>query len=154
MRVLFICMGNICRSPTAEVVLRDLLRREAPELNVEVDSAGIHGFHRGEAPDHRACRAARRRGLEMRMLRARQVRVDDFQQFDIVLVMDRENLRDALDLAPPGCRDRVKLLLDYAPTQPHREVPDPYYGEEAGFEDVLDLVEIGARGLLAVLRQG
>ncbi len=152
MRVLLVCMGNICRSPTAEVVLRDLLRREAPELNIEIDSAGIHDFHRGEPPDRRACAAARRRGLNMDMLRARQLRIEDFKRFDLVLVMDRENHRDALALAPPDYRDRVKLLLDYAPAQPHREVPDPYYGDEAGFETALDLIEAGARGLLAELR--
>lgn len=152
MRVLFVCMGNICRSPTAEVVLRDLLQREAPELDIEVDSAGTHDFHCGQPPDHRACAAARRRGLDMGMLRARQLSAADFRHFDLVLVMDRENHRDALALAPSGYRDRVKLLLDYAPAQPYREVPDPYHGDEASFETALDLIEAGAQGLLAELR--
>ena len=152
MRVLFVCMGNICRSPTAEAVFRELLRREAPELGIEVDSAGIQDFHRGEPPDRRAIQAARRRGFDLRALRARQLQRADFEDFDLILVMDRENHRDALSLAPARCHQRIRLLLDYAPHQALREVPDPYYGDAAGFEQVLDLVESASRGLLGSLR--
>jgi protein-tyrosine phosphatase len=150
-RVLFVCLGNICRSPTAEAVFRELARREAPDLAVEVDSAGTHGFHAGSAPDERAIAAARRRGFDMTELRARVVTPADFERFDLVLAMDEQNYRQLRHIAPAAQRERVHLLLDFAPQLQRRDVPDPYYGGATGFEEVLDLVEEAARGLLAAL---
>jgi len=150
-RILFVCMGNICRSPTAEAVFRELLKREAPQLAVELDSAGIHGLHVGEPPDRRAIAAARRRGIDMSSLRARQLQRGDFTRFDLILVMDEENHRDALTLAPTGEQRRIRRLLEFAP-HAGAEIPDPYYGGAAGFETVLDLIEAASHGLLRELR--
>ncbi len=150
-RVLFVCMGNICRSPTAEAVFRELLRREAPGLAIETDSAGTHGYHTGNAPDTRAVAAAERRGFDMSALRARPVTMADFERFDLVLAMDEQNLRWLRQMAPAAQCRRVRLFLDYAPQLNRRDVPDPYYGGPAAFEEVLDLVEVAARGLLAAL---
>jgi protein-tyrosine phosphatase len=152
-RILFVCLGNICRSPTAEAVLRELLRREAPDLSVEIDSAGIGSWHIGEPPDERALAAARRRGLDMSRLRARQIASEDFARFDFILAMDRANLADLRRRAPSQYRERVQLFLEFAPDLELDEVPDPYYGGEAGFEEVLDLAEQAARGLLSHLRK-
>lgn len=149
-RVLFVCMGNICRSPTAEAVVREFAQREAG-IALEVDSAGTHGYHTGDAPDERSIVAARRRGFDLAKLRARVVELADFEQFDLVLAMDDAVLQRLRELAPPRHADRVKLFLDFAPGLGRRDVPDPYYGGAAGFEEVLDLVEEGARGLLAAL---
>jgi protein-tyrosine phosphatase len=151
-RVLFVCMGNICRSPTAEAVFRDVLAREGSGLVVEADSAGTHAYHVGEPPDSRAIEAARRRGISMQHLRARVVTRDDFLSFDQLLAMDEQNLDHLQRLAPHGYRQRAKLFLEYAPGTGLLEVPDPYYGGEAGFEQVLDLVEQASRGLLEALR--
>ncbi|MEX1993591.1 MAG: low molecular weight protein-tyrosine-phosphatase [Steroidobacteraceae bacterium] len=150
-RVLFVCLGNICRSPTAEAVFRDLVQRQAARLAIEVDSAGTHAWHAGSAPDERAITAARRRGIDMSRLRARKVEAADFERFDLVLAMDEQNLQRLRQLAPATHRDRVRLFLDYAPQLERRDVPDPYYGDATGFEEVLDLVEEAARGLLAAL---
>ena len=150
-RILFVCLGNICRSPTAEAVLREFARREAADLAVEVDSAGTHGYHIGHPPDERSIAAARRRGFDMRMLRARVVETADFARFDLVLAMDEPVYEHLRQIAPRGQADRVRFFLEYAPQLDRREVPDPYYGGEAGFEEVLDLVEEAARGLLAAL---
>lgn len=150
-RILFVCLGNICRSPTAEAVLRDLLAREAPDLEVEIDSAGIGSWHIGEPPDDRAVTAARRRGLDMSRLRARQIASEDFARFDFILAMDRANLADLRRRAPVQYRERVRLFLEFAPDVGLEDVPDPYYGGEAGFEEVLDLAEQAARGLLSHL---
>ncbi len=150
--VLFVCMGNICRSPTAEAVFRALLRTEGAGLAVRTDSAGTHDYHVGHSPDRRAQSAGRRRGVEMGDLRARHLRAEDFEAFDYVLVMDERNLADARDIAPAKFRARLKLLLEFAPELGRREVPDPYYGGAAGFEDVLDLAEAASRGLLKELR--
>ena len=150
-RILFVCLGNICRSPTAEAVFRDLVLREAPGLVIEADSAGTHAYHAGSAPDARAVAAALNRGIDMSRLRARIVEQADFEHFDLLLAMDQQNYRHLVQIAPPERRDRVRMLLDFAPDQERREVPDPYYGGATGFEDVLDLVEEAARGLLATL---
>jgi protein-tyrosine phosphatase len=149
MRLLFVCMGNICRSPTAEAVFADLVRREAPHAGIEIDSAGTHDYHLGAPPDARAIAAARRRGIDMSALRARQLVEEDFTRFDLLLAMDERNRRDMLARAAPA--ERVRLLLDYAPELGVREVPDPYYGGPRDFEQVLDLVEPAARGLLRTL---
>lgn len=151
-RVLFVCLGNICRSPTAEGVARELARREAPELAIEFDSAGTADYHVGEAPDFRTIEAARRRGYDLSDLRARQFSRDDFDRFDLVLAMDDANLADLRALATKGAAE-PKLFMDFAPHASTREVPDPYYGKEAGFDRVIDLVEEGARGLIAAMRK-
>lgn len=148
MRVLFVCLGNICRSPTAEAVFRSIAAREAPQLRIEVDSAGTAGYHIGEPPDRRSQDAARRRGYDLAPLRARLVAREDFERFDFVLAMDRENLTVLRELAPAAVRDRVRLFLEFAPETDMTEVPDPYYGGANGFEEVLDLVEAASRGLL------
>jgi protein-tyrosine phosphatase len=151
-KILFVCLGNICRSPTAEAVLRGLAAREAPELAITVDSAGTANYHPGSPPDRRSQAAARLRAYDLSPLRARQVCNADFAEFELILAMDRENLQVLEDRAPSGARGRIQLFLDYAPEQPVREVPDPYYGGTRGFEAVLDLIEAGARGLLRRLR--
>lgn len=152
MKILFVCLGNICRSPTAEAVLRGIAVREAPDLVITVDSAGTANYHPGARPDRRAQAAARRRAYDLSALRARQVRNEDFAAFDLILAMDRNNLQELQERAPPDARAKVQLFLDYAPEQPVREVPDPYYGGSNGFEEVLDLIEAAARGLLRRLR--
>ena len=153
MKILFVCLGNICRSPTAEGVLRTLAAREAPELPLEVDSAGPAGYHVGEPPDPRTQQAAARRGYNLTALRARVVEPADFERFDLILGMDEENLRVLRRRAPTHSHERLRLLLDFAPESGSRDVPDPYYGGPNGFEEVLDLVEAATRGLLAHLRQ-
>lgn len=152
MRVLFVCLGNICRSPSAEAVLREIAAREAPELEIEVDSAGTAGYHVGSPPDLRSQEAARRRGYDMAPLRARVVEPADFERFDLILAMDRNNLSILRRRAPAAVRERVRLFLEFAPDAGASEVPDPYYGGDAGFEHVLDLVEAASRGLIAHLR--
>jgi protein-tyrosine phosphatase len=144
-------MGNICRSPMAEAVFRSLAQRDWPDLAVAADSAGTHGYHIGHAPDARAQRVARAHGIDMSALRARQLLVEDFDRFDWILVMDLQNRTDALELAPRKSRQRLRLLLDYAPQLAVREIPDPYYGELSDFERVFELVEQAARGVLQSL---
>jgi len=145
--VLFVCLGNICRSPTAEGVLRAIAAREYPGLVLEVDSAGTADYHVGEPPDRRTVAAARRRGYDLAGLRARQVQPEDFNRFDFVLAMDRANLAALARLRPEDASARLALFLDFAPDS-GLEVPDPYYGSVEDFERVLDLCESGARGLL------
>ncbi len=151
-RVLFVCMGNICRSPTAEGVFRDTLRTRAPELDVRVDSAGTHAYHVGEPPDRRSSRAAARRGIDLSGQRARRVTVADFSAFDLVLAMDEDNYRILSSISPPEYRSRIRLFMEFAPEAGRSSVPDPYYGGSTGFEHVLDLVEEASLGLLAYLQ--
>jgi protein-tyrosine phosphatase len=145
-------MGNICRSPTAEAVFVALLRRCGMTDKIEADSAGTHSYHVGEPPDSRSQRVAATHGVDMSGLRARLLISQDFERFDWVLVMDRQNRDAALTLAPKKSRHRVRLLLDFAPEQPLREVPDPYCGELCDFEQVFDLAQQAAAGLLQFLR--
>ncbi len=151
MRILFCCMGNICRSPTAEGVFRHLLTQRAPQLRIEIDSAGTHDYHVGAPPDRRALAAAARRGIDLSSLRARQVSERDFEDFDLILAMDEANFEELRRLAPPVRRDRVRLLMEFAPDAPARVVPDPYYGGAQGFEEVLDLLEEASEGLIREL---
>lgn len=151
MKVLFVCMGNICRSPTVEGVFRRLLAERAPGLQVEVDSAGTHDYHAGDAPDRRAIVAAARRGVDIAGLRARVVEEADFERFDLLLAMDRLNRKVLLDRSPRQYRDRVRLFLEFAPGVDEQDVPDPYYGGPVGFERVLDLAEEASIGLLQEL---
>ena len=153
MRILFVCLGNICRSPTAEVVFRTVASREAPDIVVEIDSAGTAGYHVGEPPDRRTRQAAARRGYDLSQLRARVVEPRDFEHYDLILAMDSENLRVLERRAPPQARERLRLFLEFAPEAGITEVPDPYYGGPNGFEDVLDLIEAASRGLLEHLRR-
>ena len=141
-RVLFVCMGNICRSPMAQGVLERRLREEQLENHVEVDSAATHHFHSGEPPDRRGVAAARNRGIEIGHQRARPVRDDDFLEFDLILAMDSDNERALRAVCPPYYSDRVKLVMDYAPGMREREIPDPYYVGGQGFEKVLDMLEL------------
>lgn len=152
-RVLFVCMGNICRSPTAHGVFRELVQREGLAERIEIDSAGTHAYHVGEPPDRRAQHAALRRGVELADLRARRAEAEDFERFDYLLAMDQDNYHGLSRIAPEGLHDRIHMFMDFAPQMRTREVPDPYYGGEAGFEQVLDLVEAAAAGLLAEIRQ-
>jgi protein-tyrosine phosphatase len=151
MRLLFVCLGNICRSPTAEGVMRHLLVEEGLDEVVELDSAGTGDWHVGHAPDHRSASAASGRGIELTG-QARQVELADFEAYDLVLAMDRANHDDLLALAPDeAARERVRLLREYDPeavATGELEVPDPYYGAADGFEDVLDLVTRACAGLL------
>ena len=153
MRVLFVCLGNICRSPTAEAVFRAVAAREAPDLKIEIDSAGIAGYHVGEPPDERSQAAARRRGYDLSPLRARMVAPEDFERFDLILAMDRNNLDALHRRAPAAVRERVRLCLEFATDVDAVEVPDPYYGGPNCFEKVLDLVETASHGLLQHLRR-
>ncbi len=154
-RLLFVCMGNICRSPTAEGVMRRLLREQGLEDAVEVDSAGTGDWHAGDTPDARAVAAARARGIT-REGAARKFSPDDFAEFDLILAMDEENRRDLLAIAPDDdARAKVRLLREFDPASngsPDLDVPDPYYGGDDGFEHVLDLVEAATRGMLDELR--
>ncbi len=150
--VLLVCLGNICRSPTAEAVLRAIAAREAPELKIHIDSAGTADYHLGSPPDERAQAAALRRGYDMSALRARRVEMADFERFDLILAMDRANFEELQRTAPRAHRERVRLFLEFAPEADAQEVPDPYYGGPNGFEEVLDLVEAASRGLLKFLR--
>jgi protein-tyrosine phosphatase len=152
-KILFVCLGNICRSPTAEVVLRTLAAREAPELELEIDSAGTGAYHVGEPPDPRTREAGARRGYDLAAPRARIVEPADFERFDLILAMDREILRVLRRRAPSAAEERLRLFLEFAPEAGPDDVPDPYYGGPNGFEEVLDLVEAATRGLLAHLRR-
>jgi protein-tyrosine phosphatase len=146
-RILFVCLGNICRSPTAEGVMRRIVREERLEDRIEIDSAGTGGWHVGAAPDARATEAAARRGTVLEGA-ARRFEPADFERFDLILAMDRENRRDLLTLAPDD-EARAKVRMFRADGL---DVPDPYYGGDDGFEEVLDLVEEAARDLLAEIR--
>ncbi|HMM87272.1 low molecular weight protein-tyrosine-phosphatase [Azohydromonas sp.] len=148
LRVLFVCMGNICRSPTAEAVLRGLATRRGLAHRLDADSAGTHGAHAGEPPDARAQAHGARRGYDLAPLRARRVQTDDFERFELVLAMDRDNLAHLRSICPPGGEARLRLLMEFARRHVVDEVPDPYYGPADGFERVLDLIEDACDGLI------
>lgn len=150
-KVLFVCMGNICRSPTAEGVFSKLINDHGLADHFSIDSAGTHAYHVGNAPDLRAQSAARDRGIELSTLRARMVTDQDFEHFDYLLAMDDENYSILINACPNQYRDKIKYFLDYAPELNQREVPDPYYGGQYGFERVLDMVEAASEGFLGHL---
>lgn len=152
-RVLFVCMGNICRSPTAEGVFSRLIQEQGIAGRIEVDSAGTHAYHIGEPPDRRAQVSAMKRGIDLSAQRARRIEKTDFERFDYVLAMDEENYDRLAALCPEAHQAKLKLLMDYAPALKQTEVPDPYYGGDNGFERVLDMVEHAAQGLLADIRK-
>ena len=151
--VLFVCMGNICRSPTAEAVFRHYVENAGLSEYILIDSAGTHDYHVGEPPDTRAQRSAQQRGYDMSKLRGRQVGADDFRRFDYILAMDRANLAILQHITPPDSITQPQLFLEYARHHREREVPDPYFGGMDGFEQVLDMVEDAAQGLLEDIRQ-
>ena len=142
-------MGNICRSPAAEGVFRNLVKQEGMQGYFYIDSAGTHAYHVGDPPDPRAQRAALQRGVDISSQRARQVQISDFEEFDHILVMDRYNYDTLMFVCPRGHAHKVRLFLDFVPQLETREVPDPYYGGGQGFDRVLDLVEEASRGFLA-----
>ena len=146
-------MGNICRSPTAHGVFRELVREEGLEDRIAIDSAGTHAYHVGNPPDQRAQATARSRGIDLSDLRARQVTADDFWDYDYILAMDQDNYAILRSQCPAEARQRLHMFLDFAPEQGVREVPDPYYGGAQGFDHVFDLVEAASRGLLADIRR-
>ncbi len=152
-KVLFVCMGNICRSPTAQGMFEALVEQAQLTGRIHIDSAGTHAYHIGEPPDARAREAASRRGIELDRQRARRIDPVDFGRFDYVVAMDRSNLDDLHTICPDEHREKLYLLLDFAQHLSQRDVPDPYYGGAQGFERVLDLVEEGARGLLEDIRR-
>lgn len=150
-KILFVCMGNICRSPTAEGAFTQLVKDKNVTHLFEIDSAGTHAYHIDEAPDLRSQRAAKDRGIDLSQLRARQVIMGDFDYFDLLLAMDDDNYDILERKCPAEHKHKVKYLMDYAPNYKQREVPDPYYGGSYGFERVLDMVSDAAEGLLAQL---
>jgi protein-tyrosine phosphatase len=152
-KVLFVCMGNICRSPTAEAVFRSYVEKAGLADQIQIDSAGTLDYHVGDAPDTRAQRAARQRGYDMSNLRGRQVEAQDFFRFDYVLAMDNLNLVTLERLRPGDAQSHLGLFLEFAERHREHEVPDPYNGGVEGFERVLDMVEDAADGLLKHIRQ-
>ncbi|WMJ07977.1 low molecular weight protein-tyrosine-phosphatase [Nitrosomonas sp. sh817] len=152
-RILFVCMGNICRSPTADAVFRHHVKNAGVDHLIEVDSAGTHAYHIGNPPDERSQRTALKRGYKMDDLRARAVESDDFDEFDYILAMDKENLQLLLQRSPRHHHGKIHLFMKYGESyEDDTEVPDPYFGGQQGFELVLDMVEEASQGLLEHLR--
>ncbi len=151
--VLFVCLGNICRSPTAQGVFEQLVQLQGLADRILIDSAGTHAYHVGKQPDSRAQAAARVRGMDLSGQRARQVARGDFSQFDYILAMDHDNLEDLQRLAGGKTGENVRLFMSFASRWQADEVPDPYYGGDNGFERVLDMVEDAAEGLLEHIRR-
>lgn len=151
-RVLFVCMGNICRSPTAEAMLRDMAKQRGLDAALSIDSAGTHGYHIGKPPDKRSVKAAKKRGLSMAGIRSRAFSADDFNRYDLILAADRQNYHDIEAQRPAGNLTEVKMILDFLPEDcgltAIDEVPDPYSGGNSGFERVLDLLELACTGFL------
>ena len=152
-KVLFVCLGNICRSPTAEGVFHHLVEKRGLGGQVTVDSAGTGAWHIGSPPDRRAQAAARQRGIDLSGQRARQAKTGDFHRFDYILAMDADNHRNLAKMCPPGEEHRLHLFLDFAPKLKTSDVPDPYYGGDGGFEAVLDMIEAASEGLLADIQE-
>ena len=151
-KILFCCMGNICRSPTAHGVFENMVKQAGMVADVEVDSAGTHAYHIGEMPDSRSSQCASERGFDLSYIRARRVEVSDFDYFDYVLAMDNDNLSILQSMSPKQHKNKVCLFLDYAKSCTETEVPDPYYGGPNGFDHVFDLVEQASKGLLEEIK--
>ncbi|MCK5925636.1 MAG: low molecular weight phosphotyrosine protein phosphatase [Methylococcales bacterium] len=152
-KVLFVCMGNICRSPTAEGVFRKLVETEGLSEQFEIDSAGTHAYHIGEPPDHRSQIAAKAQGFDLSTQRARKVIFGDFEDYDYLLAMDADNYETLMNSCPLVYQDKLHYFLGYAPELKVQEVPDPYYGGEYGFENVLNLINTASNGFLQNLKQ-
>ncbi len=152
-RVLMVCMGNICRSPLAHGIFEHLVAEAGLSDRIEVDSAGTHAYHVGQPPDPRSQDTARSRGIDITAQRARKVMADDFEAFDFVLAMDRDNYAMLEAICPPGREERLMLFMQFAPERGEREVPDPYYGGVSGFERVYEMVHAAAQGLLETIRR-
>ncbi|MBU0501004.1 MAG: low molecular weight phosphotyrosine protein phosphatase [Gammaproteobacteria bacterium] len=150
--ILFVCMGNICRSPTAHGVFRHLVVQAGLMDSIEVDSAGTQGYHVGAPPDSRSQATARGRGLDLGDLRARKAIAADFNRFDYILAMDRANYQGLREICPSGHERRLRMFLEFAPELGIEEVPDPYYGGQRGFEDVFDMATQASQGLLDYIR--
>lgn len=153
LRILFVCMGNICRSPTAEGVFRKIVNDAGLGHRIQVESAGTHAYHANDPPDRRSQAAAERRGFSLTDIRARRVESADFERFDYIFAMDRDNLAMLRAAAGDKSEAEIHLFLEYATAGREYEVPDPYYGGAAGFERVLDLIEDASTELLELLRQ-
>jgi low molecular weight protein-tyrosine phosphatase len=153
-KVLFVCLGNICRSPSAEGVFRDMVEQKGLSAQIMTDSAGTGDWHVGNPPDPRAQKAALDRGVDISDLRARKVRAKDFIEFDYVLAMDRSNYAKLQQICPPGYEDRLYMFLNFYPDSPEEEVPDPYFGGADGFDYVLDLIEKASEGLVEDIKTG
>jgi protein-tyrosine phosphatase len=152
-KVLFVCMGNICRSPTAQGTFEKVVKDAGLEKQIFIDSAGTHAYHIGENPDSRTQITAKKHGLDLSKQRARKVSLDDFEKFDYILAMDKDNYSSLRLICPDEHLDKIKLFLDYAPETGFSEVPDPYYGGEKGFELVFDLTIAASKGLLETIRR-
>ena len=152
-RVLFVCMGNICRSPTAEGVFSSMVKEQDIADQFDIDSAGTHAYHIGEAPDLRAQKAAKDRGIQLSHIKARKVVYGDFEDFDYLLAMDDDNYEILMQASPEQFKEKVKYFLEFAPDLDTRQVPDPYYGGKYGFERVLDMVENASLGFLNSLKK-
>lgn len=152
-KVLFVCLGNICRSPTAEGVFRHLVQQEGHADWITTDSAGTHAYHIGAQPDRRSQQTASARGIDLSDLRGRQAISNDFHEFDYILAMDDENFQNLQDICPAGHEDKLSLFLDFSKDFSEAQVPDPYYGGDQGFEHVFDLVESASRGLLEDIKK-
>ncbi|WP_044410691.1 low molecular weight protein-tyrosine-phosphatase [Thiomicrospira microaerophila] len=151
--VLFVCMGNICRSPTAHAVFRKQVEEAGLAHKIRIDSAGTHAYHVGNPPDERSMRTAASRGVTMQDLRARKVDFSDLIEFDYILAMDADNLAILQQMAPADLKEKIMLFMAFAPHLGHDHVPDPYYGGEQGFDQVFDMVEQASKGLLASIKQ-
>lgn len=150
--VLMVCMGNICRSPLAHGLFEELVKREGLSDRIRVDSAGTHAYHVGEPPDPRSQQTAQRHGIDLSTQRARRVALHDFEKFDFILAMDRDNYRILINSAPAEHQHKIRLFLEFAPQRSEEEVPDPYYGGPDGFDRVYEMVEAAASGLMADIR--
>jgi len=146
--VIFVCMGNICRSPTAEGIFRSQVMARSLEHLIDIDSAGTHAYHEGEKADPRSQKIAQQRGVDLSTIRARKVTATDIEQFDYILAMDSDNHRNLLNLAPEGHEHKIRLMLEFTSLYSENDVPDPYYGGPRGFDRVYDLIESASEGFL------